>query len=349
MKLHLRHALLDQDRSQEEVLHLNSQLEEMITKCEEEKQLRLAAQEQRALADELEKKQKEVTENNLRLQSDINDVTKELNELRQLNEQLGQGHDDIVKAKELALDELSQERQETGKRLDSHFARITELTKYGELLQAQLEAERTLSAEEREKRRKMEDIASGLEDKMNIMREQTRGWEAENTDYAHQVQEKGLRINELKTECLKHIADQHRQEERLATLQDEKRLMEESLESERKLNRAAEKNIQALVEEKRFLVKDAEKAYRRVQEVMCVQPKLEEELMTKVKQVEHLKRNRTLVEDTLTTQLQHARESLDDQTSRRTKLSDELIAQQRENEKIRSLLSMETRAKHRLL
>jgi len=349
VKLHLRHALLDQDRSQEDVLHLNKQLEQMATKYEEEKQLRLAAQEQRALASELERRHKEVMESNVEFEAEVTRLTRELNEVKARNEQLGEGHDHIVKAKEAAEEELSKERQEAGKRLESHFDRITELTKYGELLQAQLETERKSSAEEREKRRKMEDIASELEEKMALMNDRSKSWEAENNEYAQQAQEKGLLISELVSECSKRTAHEQMLEERLLASQDEKRLVEESLESERKLNRAAEKNIQALVEEKRLLVRDTEKAYRKVQEVMLVQPKLEEELSAKSRQVEHLKRNRTVVEDTLTTQLQHARESLDDQSSRRTELSDELISQQRENDKIRALLSMETRAKHRLL
>eukprot|EP00397_Hematodinium_sp_SG-2012_P015093 GEMP01015365.1.p1 GENE.GEMP01015365.1~~GEMP01015365.1.p1 ORF type:complete len:599 (+),score=181.78 GEMP01015365.1:95-1891(+) len=349
MKLHLRQALLDQDRANAEKTRMECALEKARARLEDEQSLVAQLRdeyaeclrrdsERKVSLEQLEHAQRET----VHLREQVQDLTGEK-----------EHRDHVVNAakdsKELALRELQDEREETGKRLNSHFGRISELTQYGELLQVQLEAERTNSVEEREKRRDAEERIHDLETKMQAMRQQQIAWERENTFHVTQVRDSEAKIRELTDELSRQKVEHQKQTIITNSTREENEQLVNSLEAERQLNRAAEKNIVSLVEEKAFLVRDAEKSHRRLQEALLMQPNLEEEILAQTRQIEHLKRNRELVEDTLNAQLQHTRSNLDEVSLTRSKLSDELMLQQRENEKIRTLMSMETLAKHRLL
>lgn len=349
MKLHLRQALLDQDRATNEAQRLHDacekaharfdreQLDHAELREEHEKCLEHAA-ECKVTVEQLEKSRSEVEQLRAevcRLEGDKEHRTHVVHSARE--------------SKEQAWKELQEERDETGRRLNSHFSRIRELTQYGELLQVQLEAERTNSSDEREKRRDAEEKLLDIEGKLQTMRQEQIVWERENTLHATQVRSTEAKIIEVMEELSRARMENQKQQDVMESTQEENAQLEKSLEAERQLNRAAEKNIIALVEEKKDLVRDAEKSYRRLQEALLAQPKMEEELLTQTRQIEHLKRNREVIEESLNTQLQHARCNLEDVSVTRSKLSDELLHQKRENEKIRALLSMETLAKHRLL
>lgn len=347
MKLHLRQALMDQDSVRNELDQVRKEFDKAQAALERERAALAELRAEHAECNEgLNDRERIISKT---AQNECEKLREKICILEGEKEHHGYMLESANESKEVALKELQDERTETGKRLDSHFSRIAELTQYGELLQGQLEAERQCTLDERERRRNADEKAHDAEERMAAMLKQQVAWEKENSVHASQVRTANSRISELIDEVGRLKVDRSKTEEIENTIREEHSQLENALQAERQLSRAAEKNIIALVEEKKDLVREVEKSHRRLHESSLVQPKMEEELLSQTRQIEHLKRNRDLVEDSLSSQLQHIRSSLDEVSFERTKLNDELVKQQRSNEKIRALLSLETLQKHQLM